>query len=249
MIYGSNPVKWYERQGNQNDPLGLNAYTYRPDITAIMQSGNLYAYCINNPVMFVDPSGEIIKAVVIGAVVGAVIGGVAGARISQNNHGEVRWQYVAAGAAAGAVAGALVAVGSAKLVAASPWLLPALERGRVIEQKLGGMGNNFPVIDKYVSGANNIASSVTSIKSMDLLARSYQSGNTVYNTVMRYGNSLADFGGARSNGITVNVNSTTQRVLEIAIPTGATQSQMDQISRATTDLLQKGVEVIVRVIG
>jgi len=59
MIYGANPVKWNERQGNPNDPLGLNTYTYKPDIHAIMQSGNLYAYCMNNPVMWIDPSGEL----------------------------------------------------------------------------------------------------------------------------------------------------------------------------------------------
>ena len=39
MIYGDDP----------RGPLGLN--TYNPDITAIRQSGNLYAYCIQNPVI------------------------------------------------------------------------------------------------------------------------------------------------------------------------------------------------------
>jgi RHS repeat-associated protein len=55
MIYGDNPRKINERQ----DALGLNIYTYVPDITAIMQSGNLYAFCMNNPLMYVDPSGQI----------------------------------------------------------------------------------------------------------------------------------------------------------------------------------------------
>jgi hypothetical protein len=36
----------------------LNTYTYKPDITAIMQSGNRYVYSINNPLRFVDPTGE-----------------------------------------------------------------------------------------------------------------------------------------------------------------------------------------------
>ena len=46
MIYGDNP----------RDPLGLNRYT--PDITAIRQSGNLYVYCMGNPIRFVDPTGN-----------------------------------------------------------------------------------------------------------------------------------------------------------------------------------------------
>ena len=57
-IYGDNPVKWNERQADPRDPLGLNTYTLVPDINAIRQSGNLYAFCANNPVTFVDPSGE-----------------------------------------------------------------------------------------------------------------------------------------------------------------------------------------------
>jgi len=55
MIYGDNPRKINERQ----DALGLNIYTYAPDIEAIRQSGNLYVYCMNNPLMYVDPSGNL----------------------------------------------------------------------------------------------------------------------------------------------------------------------------------------------
>ena len=37
-----------------------------PNRFAIMQAGNLYAYTINNPVMFSDPSGRIIKKIIAG---------------------------------------------------------------------------------------------------------------------------------------------------------------------------------------
>ena len=48
---------------------------------AILQSGNLFAYCINNPVMFVDPSGLFIARAMAMAA-GAVMTTVAGAIVS-----------------------------------------------------------------------------------------------------------------------------------------------------------------------
>ena len=63
MIYGSDPVRWNDRPDNPNDPLGLNSYTYKPETTAIMQSGNLYVYCINNPLMWQDSDGESIREI------------------------------------------------------------------------------------------------------------------------------------------------------------------------------------------
>ena len=56
MIYGDTPHKINERE----DGLGLTMYTHVPQITAVMQSGNRYVYAINNPMAYVDPSGQII---------------------------------------------------------------------------------------------------------------------------------------------------------------------------------------------
>ena len=69
-IYGDNPRKVYE----QTDALGLSTYTYAPEISAIMQSGNLYVYCVNNPMQYADPTGELfVSALLLGAVIGAAI--------------------------------------------------------------------------------------------------------------------------------------------------------------------------------
>lgn len=54
MIYGDNPQKISERE----DALGLKTYTCAPQISAIMQSGNLYVYCVSDPVNGVDPTGR-----------------------------------------------------------------------------------------------------------------------------------------------------------------------------------------------
>jgi len=49
MVFGDDP----------QDPLGLGRYV--PDIYAIMQSGNLYVYCLNNPVLWSDSSGLFVR--------------------------------------------------------------------------------------------------------------------------------------------------------------------------------------------
>jgi len=70
---------------------------------------NVYTYCANNPIMYVDHTGEaisLIACVVIGAVAGLVLGGTAGAVISYKKFGKVKAKYVFIGAAAGAAIGA-----------------------------------------------------------------------------------------------------------------------------------------------
>ena len=60
-IYGDNPQKINERQ----DALGTTLYSYRPQISAIMQSGNLYAYALNNPLRYSDSSGQIVTEAIL----------------------------------------------------------------------------------------------------------------------------------------------------------------------------------------
>jgi hypothetical protein len=67
MVYGDDPAKWNERQAGSDDPMGLNAYTYVPVIAAVMQSGNLYVYCMGNPVMYADSDGDDATAILGGA--------------------------------------------------------------------------------------------------------------------------------------------------------------------------------------
>ena len=54
MIYGDKP----QQIGEYEDPLGTSRYVYAPQITAVMQAGNLYGYCSSNPVKWCDPTGN-----------------------------------------------------------------------------------------------------------------------------------------------------------------------------------------------
>jgi hypothetical protein len=137
----------------------------------------------------------------------------------------------------------------------SVWSLGPFLRGRIIERILGQRlpgqfmtASNFPVIDKVVAGPGNIASQVISIKSLDLGAASYAGGNAVFNRLVQYIGSLANFTGATRSGQIVLTNAGTQRVLELAIPaTGASASQLQQLSAAAVEAARQGITLNVRV--
>jgi len=70
---------------------------------------NRYAYCVNNPVMYVDPSGaSIIAALIVGAVVGIAVGVGYAAYNDYKDDGEVNgsigwYNYVGAGIVGGII--------------------------------------------------------------------------------------------------------------------------------------------------
>jgi len=109
MIYGDNP----RRINEQQNVAGLHTYTYVPDINAIRQGGNLYAYCGNNPIVYVDENGEV-WWVAVGALAGGTVG--AGVDIYKQMRSGADWssidkKSVLIAAGSGAVSGALGATG------------------------------------------------------------------------------------------------------------------------------------------
>ena len=114
----------------------LNADAYTSTGQGIL-SCNMFAYCANNPVNAVDPTGEsfFLLAGLIGAALGAVIGGSIAASQGQD---------VLSGAAVGAIAGGLCGLG---LGAASSVLLA---------------GTVTASTSAVVSGASTLASAIGS---------------------------------------------------------------------------------------
>ena len=84
----------------------------------------MFAYCANNPVKFIDDTGESITlaCILIGAGIGLIAGGVFGAyRANKNGYtpddGWKYWKYVVGYGVAGCAIGALVGWGAGTLIA------------------------------------------------------------------------------------------------------------------------------------
>ena len=79
MIYGDSPTK-------------MNGILV-PNMAAIGQSGNLYVYCIGNPIVYADPSGKLAVTTIIligSIVVGALAAGHTAA-VSYKYEGQINW--------------------------------------------------------------------------------------------------------------------------------------------------------------
>ncbi len=123
------------------------------------------------------------------------------------------------------------------------WELPPLQRGRVIEEQLGqNLPANFPVIDRFENGV------ATSIKSMDLEARAYAEMSKIFFKGSRYIDCVAAFQGRRFAGVNIRLNDILAKGLDLAIPPGATPSQMKTLRNLVLYGVQKGVSVRILVV-
>ena len=98
----------------------LNARYYDPEVGRFISADstqylepntvnglNLYAYCGNNPVINVDPSGRFFLTLLITAVVSAVVSAASSVLVQLATTGRVDWAQVGISALFGAVSGAL----------------------------------------------------------------------------------------------------------------------------------------------
>jgi hypothetical protein len=105
------------------------------------------------------------------------------------------------------------------------------------------------VIDRAITNAAGIASEINSIKSIDLLAKTYQTGGAVLSRLSSYISSLQGFTRATRLGQTVVATANTQRYLNLALePGAASAAQLAEIAQATALAAQKGITLVVHYI-
>ena len=120
----------------------------------------------------------------------------------------------------------------------------ASERGFRIEKILGGnLPDGFKTFDRFVGGV------ASSIKSLDLTAKSYNKGTGLFSTLKKYINEAANFTNYTmrdESGALVSLSSSqiTTRTVELAIQPGkATLKQWEQIADAMKYGQDNGVRV------
>ena len=203
---------------------------------------NRYTYARNNPLKYNDNSGHWIWAVV-GGLVGAAVGLSAYAII---HHDNFKWGEAAVWAGGGALIGATCGAAAPSIIAAlgpavsssiatistgvNVWEMNWAARGAAIEDLLGrNLARNNPIIDIW-DRATGVA---TSIKSIDLLSKSYQNISTLTSTVQGYVQELAGFNGQNWAGQVITAGQIMGRELSLGIPAGYSQAQMNALNNLT----------------
>jgi filamentous hemagglutinin len=117
--------------------------------------------------------------------------------------------------------------------------------GAEIENMLGRspqLARNFPVIDRFENGV------ATSIKSLDLGAKSYQNIGALTRTVQGYVNTLANWRGAYWGGVPIENHQIVGREVLLAVPPGASQAQLNALLQLQEWAATQGVTLNVVVV-
>ncbi|MGL4426364.1 MAG: hypothetical protein ACRCUQ_01220, partial [Alphaproteobacteria bacterium] len=107
-----------------------------------------------------------------------------------------------------------------------------------IEQALGqNLHKNYPVIDKFDNGV------VTSIKSIDLNAKTYQDSKKLQRTLEKYVDKVAGFEGSTFAAKPIKLEEIRLRALDLAIPHSGTPAQQQIFKNLVDYAKNKGVTV------
>ena len=117
--------------------------------------------------------------------------------------------------------------------------LAPVARGLAIERALGGnLPRSFPVIDRFDRGV------ATSIKSIDLTAKTYQNSGALSRRLGGYVDKVAAFRGKDFGGVGIEASDITGRVLVVAVPAGAATAGQERALKALVGYgVSRGVHV------
>lgn len=126
----------------------------------------------------------------------------------------------------------------------SLWEKGAFKRGQIIDKALGNnLGYNFPVVDKLNDRT------ITSIKSMDLTANTYQTGRGIYNALVKNIDDLEAFEKRSWRHTTINIDDYDYKQLEVAIPKiTISKDQKNGLEQAVKYAKSKNINVKITVI-
>ncbi len=129
-------------------------------------------------------------------------------------------------------------------LAKSPWPLGPSPRGFAIEARLGGnLPASFPTIDRF----DRTTGVATSIKSVNLDAKTYQTERGFSRLLTGYIDKMAEFKGANWGGENIIRRDIQERVLHVAVPRGATEVQSEVLATMARYADEKGVRLVVEV--
>ena len=172
---------------------------------------NLYAYCLDNPIMYTDPNGTyILSSILIGLLIGAIVGAVAGgvvAGVTTYNNGARGWELVgwtALGVVGGAVVGGAIGAGIGYIAPTISSALSALSAFLGTTFTIGGAtatgGAAISITGAQISAAGLAALMGMGImfsKNADRFGKSKLGSNSYYNKQFddfwnKYGNGNKD---------------------------------------------------------
>lgn len=124
------------------------------------------------------------------------------------------------------------------------WSESAIIRGNKADVLLGNnLCHNFPIIDKLEG------TMVTSIKSIHLSMKTYQTRNGLYNVLAKYIRQLDGFIGKQWNGIEVKAVDYNTKVLQVAVPDFSfTEAQKLALESAKVYASERNIKLVVTVI-
>jgi hypothetical protein len=134
-------------------------------------------------------------------------------------------------------------IGKAVEIGEDVWTKGPVVRGEIIEKELGqNLHQNFPTVDRFKDGI------VTSIKSLDLSAPTYQRPTTLSRILRGYVDKVAGFEKGTLGKDVIKSSEVTGRALDLAIPSGASSTQQAILKEIISYGQSKNVAVNIKVI-